>query len=236
MTFTQSDLDGFLQQIKDKGFSKLVDAALLHGLSVDHLSSKLTSSATITYSPFEGLTNRGIYTALPPGVYYGQHVNGLREGYGLLFTTQAGYPYLYECEWAKGMPIKGRQICIQNNEWYKYEGHFDQLYLYTGTGNWQCEDGHTYQGQWERHKRNGYGKATWPSGSSYQGEWKDDNMHGQGIYKWANGDSYDGQWQNNNRHGQGRFTYPSGEYEEGQWKDDKKVGEHKKYSKEGNAS
>jgi len=108
----------------------------LHGISVPYLNTQLTCPSAISSSPFEGLTNRGTFPPLLPGTYYGQHVNGLREGHGLLFTTWAGDPHLYECEWTKGVPTKGRRICIFNNEWYKYEGQFDQLYLRTGTGNW----------------------------------------------------------------------------------------------------
>ncbi|TNV83501.1 hypothetical protein FGO68_gene11606 [Halteria grandinella] len=230
--FTKENLNSFLQQIREEGHTKLVDAAINHGLSVSKLNEKLTVSNMISQFYFEGLTNRGGYSDLLPGVYYGQHVNGLREGYGLLFTSEKSVPFLYECEWAKGMPIKGRWIYFFYNVWEKYEGQLDELYLMTGTGNWEDQDGWTYQGQWQRNNRHGYGIHKWADGDSYQGEYKDHNMHGQGIYRWADGDSYDGLWQNDNKHGLGRYTYSSGEYQQGQWENDKRVGEHKKYSKE----
>ncbi|TNV80604.1 hypothetical protein FGO68_gene1538 [Halteria grandinella] len=210
MIFTQSELDDFLQQIKEKGFTKLVDAALFHGLSVDYLTSQITAISAITSSPFEGFASSVQNGDLQPGMYNGQHINGLRDGYGLLFTKLCNCPCLYECQWDKGKPIKGKWINRDDKQWSKYEGPFDELCLATGTGNYQSEDGETYQGEYKRGKRHGYGKVTYPSGKSY-----------------------DGQWQNNNKHGQGRYTYSSGRYEEGQWKDSKKVGEHKKYSKEG---
>ncbi|TNV73190.1 hypothetical protein FGO68_gene10970 [Halteria grandinella] len=220
----QLGLNQFLQQIRDLGNNQIVDAAQLHGILLlrrfkeQHVNSLMQSQ-------FEGITNRGKYSDLQPGMYYGQHVNGLREGYGLLFTTCGIDLFLYECEWTKGMPIKGRQVSISNKMWQKYEGQYDELYLMTGTGNWQNEDGQTYQGQWQRNKRNGYGKNTWPNGGSYQGEYKDNNRHGQGIYKWANGNSYEGEYKDNNRHGQGIFKWSSGDSYQGEWKDNNRHGQ-----------
>ncbi|TNV81051.1 hypothetical protein FGO68_gene14530 [Halteria grandinella] len=255
MIFTKDDLEEFLQKIKDQGHSKLVDAALCHGDFIYRLNQQQAPQNIISQSVFEGIKNRGEFADLVGGIYYGQHVNGIRDGYGLLFTTWKDDPFMYECEWTQGIPTSGRIIYIIKNQWYKYEGQIDELYLFTGIGNWKSEVGETYRGEYKRHKKNGMGRHqlsqgncyegewkdnikngagtyTWPNGDSYEGDWKDDKRQGQGIYKWPSGDKHSGEWQNGNRHGLGRYTNSSGVYEEGQWENDKKNGVHKKYSKE----
>jgi len=88
------------------------------------------------------------------GIYYGECVDGNRNGYGLLYCTgNWGIPLLFECEW--GAAIKGGWILIVDNKWRKYEGQFDHEYLRTGTGRWEHEDGHTYIGEWKGDKHHG---------------------------------------------------------------------------------
>ncbi|TNV83270.1 hypothetical protein FGO68_gene8445 [Halteria grandinella] len=136
-----------------------------------------------------------------------------RDGYGIVYCTDTNnQAYLYECEWKQGSPFNnGSYIQIySNNKWENWEGPLMSDYLLTGTGSWQFEDGHSYQGEYKQGKREGQGKYDWPNGDSYQGEWK-----------------------NNNRTGQGRYTNANGFYYEGEFKVDKQVGVHKYYTKEG---
>ncbi|TNV81384.1 hypothetical protein FGO68_gene12814 [Halteria grandinella] len=201
-SFTQSGLDSFLQQIRDRGHSKLVDAALLHGLTLSRLQTKV--SLEVKEVPFEG--NRIFKSG---GIYYGECVDGKRNGYGLLYcTNNYGVPCLYECEW--GATIKGGWIAIWKNKWDKYEGQFDQEYRRTGTGRWENEDGDTYIG-----------------------EWKDGSMHGQGKWTYSDGAVYEGEWKDYKKHGQGKYTFPDGNYEIGTWENNEQNGVHKYYSKEG---
>ncbi|TNV80714.1 hypothetical protein FGO68_gene4947 [Halteria grandinella] len=216
----QNGLNQFLQQIREIGYDSLVDAALLHGISLDQ-------------SQFSGLEDRVNYEDLEPGIYYGQHVNGQRDGFGILFTTKEGVPYLYECEWTKGAPTKGRFIWSSNNKWGEYEGEFDEIYQMAGIGKYSYYDGDTYQGQFKRNLMNGYGKFKFSNGDIYEGKWKDDNKVGIGKYRWHTGDVYEGLYKDDKMHGLGRYTYASGNYTEGQWQNGKRVGEHKQYSSEG---
>ncbi|TNV80872.1 hypothetical protein FGO68_gene7785 [Halteria grandinella] len=147
---------------------------------------------------------------LKEGLYYGQLVDGKSDGYGIVYTTKFGDPYLLECEWKQGIPVnQGRCIWILANKWRKYEGTIDKSLKLTGQGSNYNEGGYQYTGQWKQGSRHGQGKEIW-AGKYYEGGWKDDKKHGQG-----------------------KKIQKSGEYCEGEWKDGHKVGVHKYFSKEG---
>lgn len=42
------------------------------------------------------------------------------------------------------------------------------------------KNGGTYEGEWFKAKRDGFGKYVWPDGSYFEGEWHDDKAHGKG--------------------------------------------------------
>ncbi|TNV80054.1 hypothetical protein FGO68_gene13105 [Halteria grandinella] len=205
----EKDLNKFLQIIRQEGHNKLAEAAIQHGLSIDRLNKLIHQNRQIKHLVFEGLIGDGI--TRNRSIYWGQCVGEVRDGWGLVYCTDSDNdPHLYECEWDKGTPVKGREIWIVDNEWRKYEGAFDHEYLQTGTGNVQSEDG-----------------------SMFEGEWKRGMVHGRGKGVRANGESYEGEFQNGRSHGQGRWTYPDGRYEEGQYEDGKKIGVHMHFSKDG---
>ncbi|TNV80902.1 hypothetical protein FGO68_gene3508 [Halteria grandinella] len=173
--------------------------------SLQQINAKADIYRVVDLTKFEGTHD------LKEGIYYGQLLDGKRDGYGIVYTNQFGYPYLLECEWKQGIPVnQGRYIRISYNEWRKYEGTIDQSYKLTGQGS--------------RHDKDGY---------QYTGEWKQGNRHGQGKEIWASGKYYEGGWKDHRKHGQGRETEASGEYCEGEWTDDNKVGLHKYFTKEG---
>ncbi|TNV72330.1 hypothetical protein FGO68_gene13868 [Halteria grandinella] len=145
-----------------------------------------------------------------------------------------GYPCLFECEWVKGTPTKGRRVAIDNdNKWDNYEGQFDVRLLRTGTGRCEHEDGFTYQGEWKDDGMNGQGKHTWSDGAIYEGQWQEYKRHGQGNFTRSDGQTYEGQWQDDEANGEGKWTFTDGTYEVGKWKDGKQIGVQQYFSKQG---
>ncbi|TNV86193.1 hypothetical protein FGO68_gene10738 [Halteria grandinella] len=177
-TFTQSGLDNFLQHIRHQGHDKLVDTALLHGLSLLRLNQFVKRWKQLSQLPYDGQFNLN-----SGAIYYGQHMDGVRDGYGLLYGTKDGKnPEIFECEWDKGSPITGIWLGIFKNQWSMYEGEIDKTYLRTGTGSWHNENGESYVGEYKKSKWHGNGKIQWKNGSSYEGEWNDHNKSGLGRY------------------------------------------------------
>ena len=69
------------------------------GLTFAKLKEKNDSQRVVDWNAFEG-AKRGDWVDLIEGVYYGQMLNGKRDGYGILYCTNTtNYPFLYECEW-----------------------------------------------------------------------------------------------------------------------------------------
>ncbi|TNV80594.1 hypothetical protein FGO68_gene10335 [Halteria grandinella] len=174
--------------------------------SIEYLNTKADIYRVIKLTKFDGGHH------LKEGLYYGQLLDGKRDGYGIVYCThQCNEPYLYECEWKQGIPInQGRYIRIFQDQWWKYEGTINETYTLTGYGSELVENG--YQ---------------------YQGEWKQGNQHGQGKALYLDGQSYDGGWEFGSWHGEGRYTKQFGLYQTGQWNENKAVGIHKLFTKEG---
>lgn len=61
----------------------------------------------------------------------------------------------------------------------------------------------TYEGEWQRGKKEGFGKFKFRDGSVYEGQFKKDKASGQGKLEFAHGDTYDGEWQANMANGYG---------------------------------
>ncbi|TNV81417.1 hypothetical protein FGO68_gene2008 [Halteria grandinella] len=154
----------------------------------------------------------GDVTALVDGVYYGQLLDGKRDGYGILYCTDINNtPWLYECHWTQGRPTHVRYTWVQqDNKWDQYEGALDGGYLLHGEGKMVTEDKHKYSGGWRQGRK-----------------------HGQGRYEWPSGVSYEGGWENGDYHGKGRKTQAGGEYQEGEWRNDKETGVHRYCGKDG---
>ncbi|TNV77279.1 hypothetical protein FGO68_gene7105 [Halteria grandinella] len=227
-SFTQSGLDRFLNQIRQRGHTKLVDFALLNGLTLFRLEDHALFEKEVKQLPFEG--NEYLESG---GIFFGECKNNNRNGYGLLYCTDYVYgaPQLYECEW--GAAIKGGLLTIGDNTWEKYEGEFNQQYLRTGTGRWENQDGDTYIGEWKDDRQNGQGKYTYPGGVVYEGNWKDNMANGKGKCTWGDGSVYEGEWKDDSMHGQGKWTFTNGDYQIGTWENNNQIGEQVHYSKEG---
>ncbi|TNV84258.1 hypothetical protein FGO68_gene3433 [Halteria grandinella] len=237
--FSRVAIDNFLNMIREKGHKKLVEASLQLGLTLNLLNCNQTKEAMLL--EFEGneFFEKG-------GTYYGECVEGLRDGWGLLQCIhKEGDQCLFECEWTQGVPVKGKSMLIWEEQWHYYEGQFDARMLRTGIGRREGEDGRTYEGEWRDGQKNGQGKETFADGRTYEGEFKDDKkcgygygkyicedgrvyegefkngkQNGQGKMTQADCETYEGGWKEGNRHGKGKVVYPNGEAYEGEWKDD----------------
>ncbi|TNV84216.1 hypothetical protein FGO68_gene9538 [Halteria grandinella] len=211
--FQESDFLQFLMMIRDIGHSKLIEVALNSGLSIQELNNKAKNRNLISFLRFEGVTNRyrgkdTIYRDLLPGLYFGQHLNGMRDGYGLLYCSNVdGVQNIYEYFWERGQPKYGKVTWIDKNQWWVYEGPLDKEYLPYGRGSLKSEDGKDYDGEWLR--------------------WQ---YHGLGKFKYKDGQIYEGRWENHNKHGFGKWTFSNGKYQIGNWINDKSVGTYKFFS------
>ena len=78
--------------------------------------------------------------------------------------------------------------------------------------------GYTYDGQYYKDKRHGYGEAKWLDGQKFSGNYLNGIPNGFGIYTYVNGDTYEGYLKNNKRQGEGKFVYKNGKIKEGLWK------------------
>ncbi|TNV86130.1 hypothetical protein FGO68_gene5128 [Halteria grandinella] len=218
-SYTQSGLNAIIQKIRQRGHDKLVDVALQKGLlQLTILNSNQMKEVKVL--EFEG---NEFYQS--GGTYYGECVEGLRDGWGMLYCIRKdGDQCFFDCEWSQGVPVQGKRMLICEDQWQFYEGQFDARLLRTGTGRNEHEDGKTYQGEYIDGQLNGHGKIKYANGASYEGEWKDGNFHGQGKYTWINGDTYQGEYRDHSKHGLGKYIYAYGATFEGEYRDGNKHG------------
>ncbi|TNV79065.1 hypothetical protein FGO68_gene1020 [Halteria grandinella] len=223
--------------------------------SLDVLNSHICKDKTVQMIPFEGLV-RQKNNKLANGVYYGQLLNGKRDGFGQLYAINCNKePEIYCCHWSQGIPTKGRWLSFDiKGQCLTYEGGFNELYLAEGFATLLYGSGGLYSGYFKSGKRSGFGKLIWKKGE-YTGEWRDNKFEGQGeirfhngtIYKgqfiaddlvkgthlYKNGSRYDGMFINEQFQGMGKLTYGNGIYQRGEWHRDQKIGEHKIHGKDG---
>ncbi|MBP5406020.1 hypothetical protein J6Z19_02590 [bacterium] len=117
---------------------------------------------------------------LKPG-YYGETVDGVREGKGKLVTENND---LYDGNWKNG------------------KKHGQGIYIYS--------NGIKYNGTWKNDRMDGYGSLIFPNGSSYYGEFRDGEITGTGTFKYADKTEYSGGWKNGKWHGRGCFKLANG--------------------------
>ncbi|TNV81095.1 hypothetical protein FGO68_gene6643 [Halteria grandinella] len=130
-------INNYTPVLNQQGHSKITEEILNCGwkLSLDELNSKASSNRIVEWTTFEGAQRAYPWFNLEQGVYYGQMADGKRDGYGIVYTTDAvNNPWLYECQWNEGIPIQGRFIRIgQQEQCYKEEGGMDHAYRVTAT-------------------------------------------------------------------------------------------------------
>jgi len=108
--------------------------------------------------------------------YQGQTLNGLKDGFGRLWSDTE-----YQGEWKADMQHgKGKQTWPDGRV---YEGQYDSG-RFSGRGRmeWKKEDGKlVYDGEYKDDQKHGHGKFTWANGRTYEGEWNCGKRHGRGI-------------------------------------------------------
>lgn len=131
------------------------------------------------------------------GFYFGQFMNGKREGIGTLFLNNGGQ--IYTGEWKNDSP---------NGFGYNYLGN-----------------GNFYVGEVVDIIREGRGLFKWKNCDIYDGEWKNGVQNGRGINFYGrgdfDGDVYFGEFFNGQKHGKGTYKYSNGKIKNGIWKNDK---------------
>jgi hypothetical protein len=162
-----------------------------------------------------------------PALYWGDLVDGLPHGYGLLsaYTVPTGIDDTaidqYEGDFHEGK-YHGRGVCV----WpagHRYRGDYANGKKH-GHGICTWPDGSRYEGAYVDDKRHGRGVHTWSSGAQYEGDYVQHEMHGYGHYRWPDGARYQGAYMNGKRHAHGMHTWPSGARYEGDYTCDKMHG------------
>ncbi|CAD8170029.1 unnamed protein product [Paramecium pentaurelia] len=82
----------------------------------------------------------------------------------------------------------------------------------------------TYQGQWLRQQRDGFGLCFYQNGSIFVGSWINDLKDGHGRMIYQNNDNYTGYWMQGKYHGFGTFI-SSELFYEGNWENGEKDGQ-----------
>lgn len=95
-----------------------------------------------------GIRQEHKWDELGSGIYYGQLLEGKRDGYGVVYCTNGEkFPFLFECWWIQGMPSRGRYLKVdKTNSWFKYEGTFGENFQLSGKGTLHHEKGYYYEG------------------------------------------------------------------------------------------
>lgn len=116
-------------------------------------------------------------------------VYGVAHGHGKILKIEEDQLTINEIHWRNG--ISTICSCITLRE--IYEGEFNEAGQYHGEGHLlSFHNGESYNGGWEKGKRNGRGTCIYANGSSYIGEWKNDLYHGPGSLLEENGREYSG--------------------------------------------
>ncbi|TNV81488.1 hypothetical protein FGO68_gene16292 [Halteria grandinella] len=156
------------------------------------------NAEAVEWTTFDKVERDG-FPALQEGVYYGQMLDGLRNGLGMVYcTTNDSSFWLFECEWKRGIPVhNGRytNTTQSGSKWHSHSGTMGTHFMLTGVGTMKNQEGHSYKGKFKRGQFNGKGgEYRWPKGVSYKGEFVDGQKHGLGLMTFADGSTQKGEW------------------------------------------
>ncbi|CDW80329.1 UNKNOWN [Stylonychia lemnae] len=150
--------------------------------------------------------------------YSGQYKNGKPEGHGTYTWANGNY---YDGEFIDGLK-EGK------GKWKKYVNN------HNATINHNDSNTHgqainknqfiSYEGDYKKDKKHGYGVFVWASGNTYKGQYKDDEREGNGEMKWTDGSCYIGDWIRGIQHGYGKIIYPDGTIKEGYFENNIYIG------------
>ncbi|XP_013404281.1 radial spoke head 10 homolog B [Lingula anatina] len=134
--------------------------------------------------------------------YDGDWVNNIKHGWGI---RQYPSGSVYQGMWFSN---------VRHGEGTMKWVDKDQMYL----GQW--EDGVQHgMGQHIWFLRR-VGGSQYPLRNTYDGEFCKGLRHGYGTFYYANGAKYEGMWKDNMKHGQGKFTFKNGRIYEGRFEKD----------------
>lgn len=91
-------------------------------------------------------------------------------------------------------------------------------------GPYKYPDGSTYEGQYLRGHRCGFGTSVFKDGSSYNGEWVFDKIQGHGRILYSSGEKYIGRFKDGLFHGDGILSCEGEVVYSGSFRDGKKHG------------
>eukprot|EP00771_Trimastix_marina_P000617 gnl/Trimastix_PCT/1636.p1 GENE.gnl/Trimastix_PCT/1636~~gnl/Trimastix_PCT/1636.p1 ORF type:complete len:694 (-),score=126.93 gnl/Trimastix_PCT/1636:1349-3142(-) len=158
----------------------------------------------------------------PGDAYVGEFRDGAIEGHGVQ-TFPSGDRY--EGDFVAGK-YSGFGTFANAAERWEYVGEFLQDKFH-GKGTLTWGDEHvagaaqkSYQGDWLRGKRHGFGIMHSKDGRIYEGSWVDGMRHGEGVLRFPNGRVYRGNFERGKRSGAGVLEYPNGKRYEGGWSND----------------
>ncbi len=179
------------------------------------------------------------------GVYVGEEVDGIPNGYGTFVAPGADDGFEYVGEFKDGVYHGQGTHTNLNGEKYvgefkdglrhgrgtltypsgeKYVGEFKGGFFHD-KGTWTHPSGQKYVGEFKAGFYHGQGTYTFPNGQKYVGGYKADKKHGQGTYTFPSGQKYVGEFKGGLYHGKGTYTFPNGQKYVGEYKEDKKHGQ-----------
>ena len=150
------------------------------------------------------------------GVYDGQFVNDMREGYGK-FNYKDGHCYIGM--WKNDVPT-GKGTLYFNNK-IQYIGDFfnDE---FEGKGKLIFENGNYYAGEFSKGKFCGNGEYHYKNGRMLKGNFLNGDLNGKGfLYNKEGNLEYKGMFLNGKKEGEGKLYYPNGNYCKANFKNDK---------------
>ncbi|KAL9182818.1 hypothetical protein ACHAXT_004097 [Thalassiosira profunda] len=124
-----------------------------------------------------------------------------------------------------GTVTKKVKICRNGVFMGTYEGDLNKEGQRHGFGVLLCDNGNSYEGEWNKDKRDGLGIARYSSGDVYDGQWVRGKRQGHGVMYIEAGDTYIGSWNNGLKHGAGTYHWSDGEVDVSWYQEDRRVGE-----------
>jgi hypothetical protein len=106
----------------------------------------------------------------------------------------------------------------------RFEGIFHNNYFLSGKIIY--EEGHIYEGTYEKNVKHGKGMITYKNGDKYIGDFSHNRVEGKGKYIYANGDTFEGEFRNDKKSGYGESKLlTKQETYKGYYENDKKNGQ-----------
>ncbi|TNV82237.1 hypothetical protein FGO68_gene11763 [Halteria grandinella] len=171
------------EPLNGEGQSKLAECVRRHGWwrSVEELNGEMDTIREVRWEKFEGAKG------LKEGIYYGQMLDGVRDGYGIVFCLdECNLPLLYECHWKGGAPFNsGRLTSITAcNTYLQLDCTFTHSFhpstvVHRETQYSPGEGGEWYKGECVGQEvRHGWGRLTKAGGEYQEGLWVEGRQSG----------------------------------------------------------